>query len=274
MGSPVGLPIDVFDRLNGVLQQLCDDLSAEHDDLDSMVSSLRDEQWRWGTPADGWTVADQVSHLAFFDRTGSLALTDEAAFGASTAQLIADAANGDPSRVFASLPAAELVRCWREHRASLVTAAANASPQMRVPWYGPPMSPASFVSARLMETWAHGQDIADAIHQQRVPTARLRHIAQLAVRARPYAYRVHRRQLPDVDVHVALTAPDGTLWQYGAPDASNRVRGTALDFCLLATQRRHRDDVALNATGGAADEWLSIAQAFAGPAGPGRARLS
>jgi hypothetical protein len=49
------------------------------------------------------------------------------------------------------------------------------------------------------------------------------------------------------------------------------VTGPALDFCLLVTQRRHRDDLALETTGDDAAHWLTIAQAFAGPPGAGRA---
>jgi hypothetical protein len=57
---------------------------------------------------------------------------------------------------------------------------------------------------------------------------------------------------------------------WGPEEAANRVTGPALDFCLLVTQRRHRDDTAVTATGATADQWLSIAQSFAGPPGPGR----
>jgi uncharacterized protein (TIGR03084 family) len=71
-------------------------------------------------------------------------------------------------------------------------------------------------------------------------------------------------------VHVALTAPDGTWWTWG-DDAADAVRGDALDFCLVVTQRRHLDDTDLSVTGPVARQWIAIAQAFAGPAGAGRA---
>jgi uncharacterized protein (TIGR03084 family) len=125
-------------------------------------------------------------------------------------------------------------------------------------------------TARLMETWAHGQDVADAFGVVRAPTDRLRHVAHLAVRARGFAYTVHGEEVPDAEVAVVLTAPDGTDWIWGDPDAPQRVTGPALDFCLLATRRRHRDDLALHATGPDADHWLAIIQAFAGPPGAGR----
>ena len=67
---------------------------------------------------------------------------------------------------------------------------------------------------------------------------------------------------------VELAAPDGSTWSFG--EGEQRVTGPAEDFCLLVTQRRHRDDLALTAQGDAADEWLGLAQCFAGPPGPGR----
>ncbi|MEV8408780.1 TIGR03084 family metal-binding protein, partial [Streptomyces niveus] len=144
-------------------------------------------------------------------------------------------------------------------------------PGARFPWYGPPMSAPSMATARLMETWAHGQDIADALGVRREPTARLRHVAWIGVRARDYAYLVRGEQPPTAPIRVELTGPGGELWTYGPEDAEQRVTGPALDFCLLATQRAHRADLAVRAEGPDADRWLDIAQAFAGPAGPGRA---
>jgi uncharacterized protein (TIGR03084 family) len=133
------------------------------------------------------------------------------------------------------------------------------------------MSPASFATARLMEYWAHGQDVADALGVRRTPTARLRHICHLGLRTRGFSYSNRGLTPPDVPVAVELEAPDGSTWTYGEPSAQERVTGTAEDFCLLVTQRRHRGDTALVASGTTAQEWLGIAQCFAGPPGPGRA---
>jgi len=140
-----------------------------------------------------------------------------------------------------------------------------------VPWYGPDMSVASLVSARLMETWAHGQDIVDALGVARVPTARLRHVCHLGLRAVPFSYTNRRLPVPDAPVRAELVAPDGSTWRLGDPGATDVVSGPALHLALLVTQRRHRDDTTLRAEGPVADGWLSIAQAFAGPPGPGRA---
>jgi uncharacterized protein (TIGR03084 family) len=132
------------------------------------------------------------------------------------------------------------------------------------------MGALSFVSARLMETWAHGQDVADALGLVRVPTDRLRHVAHLGVQARPFSYLVRSRDVPSSPVRVELTGPSGQRWEWGADDAADVVRGSALDFCLVVTQRRNVVDTVLSVQGDGAVEWLAIAQAFAGPPGPGR----
>jgi uncharacterized protein (TIGR03084 family) len=128
----------------------------------------------------------------------------------------------------------------------------------------------SFITARLMETWAHGQDVVDALGAERPPTDRLRHVAHIGVGARPFSYVANGREPNPAPIRVALVGPHGDEWTWGPEDASDRVTGPALDFCLLVTQRRHRDDVAVVADGAAADEWLDIAQSFAGPPGEGR----
>lgn len=140
----------------------------------------------------------------------------------------------------------------------------------RFPWYGPPMSAASMATGRLMETWAHGQDVADAVGVVRPPTDRLRHVVRIGVRARDFAFGVHGLNPPTAEFRVELLAPSGELWTYGPEGAPQRVTGPALDFCLLVTQRAHRADLAVEAVGAEAGRWLDIAQAFAGPPGAGR----
>jgi uncharacterized protein (TIGR03084 family) len=135
------------------------------------------------------------------------------------------------------------------------------------------MSVASSATARLMETWAHGLDIADTLGETLPETARLRHIAHLGVRTFGFSFVNRGRKIPAAEVAVHLTAPDGTRWSWGASAATDRVEGPALDFCLVVTQRRHVDDTSLVASGPVADSWLRHAQAFAGPPGPGRSRL-
>jgi uncharacterized protein (TIGR03084 family) len=132
------------------------------------------------------------------------------------------------------------------------------------------MSPASMGTARFMETWAHALDVYDALDTTREPTDRIRHVAHIGVRTRDFAFGVHGLEPPAEPFRIELVAPSGELWTWGPADAAQRVTGPAYDFCLRVTQRRHRDDLELVATGADADRWLDIAQAFAGPSGAGR----
>lgn len=250
------------------------DLREEGGELDALVAQLPAPAWARPTPAEGWSIAHQIAHLHWTDRAALLALTDTDGFArqAEKALEAPDTFVDEGAEEGARLAPAELLAHWREGRRALDAALAAASPDARFPWYGPPMKAASMASARLMETWAHGQDVADALGVRRTPGHRLRHVARIGVRARDYAYAVRGLPLPAGEFRVELDAPDGReVWTYGPADAPQRVTGPALDFCLLVTQRAHRADLALTATGPDADRWLDIAQAFAGPAGPGRA---
>ncbi|MFB7358362.1 TIGR03084 family metal-binding protein [Streptomyces gardneri] len=250
-----------------------DDLREESEELDLLVAELGEEQWGAATPAPGWTVAHQIAHLAWTDRAALLAATDPEAFAAETAKALAapDRFVDEGAEEGAKLPPAELLAAWRAGRERLQEALRAVPPGARFPWYGPPMSAPAMATARLMETWAHGQDVADALGAVRTPTARLRHVAWIGVRARDYAFLVRGIPAPAEPFRVELAGVDGEMWAYGPEGAAQTVTGPALDFCLLVTQRVHRDDTALLAHGPDAERWLTIAQAFAGPAGPGRA---
>ena len=251
------------------------DLSAEHGDLDGVVASLGPQAWEAATPSPGWAVRDQIGHLAFFDARAREAVTDPDGFATMVAALRADPQGEDRwmdehlSEARALAPA-ELLEWWRDERRQLMAALAVTDPSARIPWFGPPMGAVSFATARLMETWAHGQDVADGVGVTRLPTARLRHVADIGVRALPFSYLVHGRQPPSEPVRVVLRSPDHDEWVWGPAEAADVVAGPALDFCLVVTQRRHRADTDLVIEGPLAEDWMSIAQAFAGGPGIGR----
>ncbi|MFJ7064750.1 TIGR03084 family metal-binding protein [Streptomyces sp. NPDC101115] len=250
-----------------------DDLRAESEEVDALVRALTDEQWALPTPAPCWTVAHQIAHLAWTDAAALLAATDPGAFAAEAEKALAAPGRfvDDGAEEGAALPPAELLERWRAGRERLHRVLREAPPGARFPWYGPAMSAVSLATARLMETWAHGQDVADALGVVRRPTARLRHVAWIGLRARDYAYLVRGLTPPAEPFRAELTGPDGERWAYGPDDAPQVITGPALDFCLLVTQRVHRADTALVARGADAEHWLTVAQAFAGPAGEGRA---
>ncbi|MFF9589217.1 TIGR03084 family metal-binding protein [Streptomyces sp. NPDC014646] len=254
-----------------------DDLRDESGELDEMVRGLSPEQWAAATPAPGWSIAHQIAHLAWTDGVALLAATDPDAFAAEAAKALEapDTFVDVAARAIVAEAAPDvLLARWRDGRERMQRMLRAAPAGTRIPWYGPPMSVASMATARLMETWAHGQDVADALGVTRAPTTRLRHVARIGVRARNYAYLVRGIAVPQEEFRVELDAPGGESIAYGPEDAAQRVTGPLLDFCLLVTQRAHRDDLAVRATGPDADRWLDIAQAFAGPPGAGRAPRS
>ena len=251
---------------------LAADLAAESAVTRALVAGLDEPGWRTPTPADGWDIADQIGHLAYFDEAAVRSAVHPDEF---RAELAAAAASGDLdadtiAARYRDRSGAQMLAWFDTARADLLQTFTTLDPRQRLPWFGPPMSAASSLTARLMETWAHTQDIADALGVTREPTDRLRHVAHIGVGARAFSYAVRGQDPPDTPVRVELTSPDGTLWTWGPAEAEDRVSGTALDFCLLVTQRRHRDDLDLIVDGQAAQEWMAIARAFAGPPGPGR----
>ncbi len=254
------------------MHALASDLTAETAVLRDMVAGLDEDGWRTPTPAASWRIGDQISHLAYFDDAAIGSATDPEGFAAERERAVAvgDVTPDDVAARYRNHTGAELLAWFDASRRRLIAVFSELDPSLRLPWFGLPMSAASSLTARIMETWAHGQDVADALGQVPEPTARLRHIAHIGVRALPFSFAANGLDVPPEPVRVELTGPDGGLWTWGPEHATNHVTGDALDFCLIVTQRRHRDDTSVRADGQVAAQWLAIAQAFAGPPGQGR----
>jgi uncharacterized protein (TIGR03084 family) len=247
-------------------------LNADGAEVDQLVAGLDADQWALPTPAPGWTIAHQVAHLAATFRMAATAAADPAAFSALTARLSADFdANVRAALAgYLAQPPDVLLARWRTERAAAVEALAAVPPGEVVPWLVRPLPPAVLASAGLMELFGHGQDIADALGVRRERTDRLGYLTGFAVRVWDFGYLARGLSTPDTEFRFELTAPSGQRWEYGPATATQRVSGPAEDFCLLVTRRRHRADLSLVAAGDEADRWLDIAQAYRGPAGPGR----
>jgi uncharacterized protein (TIGR03084 family) len=280
----------------GPTDQVLADLSAEGDELDGLLVTIEPVQWRAATPAPGWTIAHQVGHLASSNRIAVLAVTDPEAFEARKAELTAgfEQAIDATAAEWASMPADDLLADWRDARSDLADVLGTVEPGQKVPWMVTPVSPASLASVSLMELFGHGQDIRDTVGAPVGASDRLRHVARLGARTRDFAFVMNGLPVPAEEFRVELTAPSGsvrggpgssgsgvspggavspqggTVWAFGPDQAAQRVTGPAVDFCLLVTRRRHRDDLALAATGADADRWLDIAQAYVGPLSAGR----
>lgn len=254
------------------LEAILGDLAAEGDEVAAMVADLPATDWAQQTPAEGWTISHQIAHLNWTDEVSELTVREPDAF-----REVLESAWRNPAGFVdvaaherAKVPPVELFERWQHARSTLKEALRGVAGGRKIDWFGPPMSAASMATARVMETWAHGQDIADTLGVTRVPTARLRHVAHIGVRTRNFAYAVHNLETPAEEFRVELHAPDGDTWTWGPAESPQRVTGSALDFCLLVTQRRHRDDLDIVAAGTDAQHWITIAQAFAGSPGAGR----
>ncbi len=254
--------------------RIAGDLVAEQDALDAIVAPLTERQFRLATPSPRWTIAHQLGHLAYFDHAAAVAIVDPGGFAALRDELLDLMGEGDEAadeatlRPYLEMSGEELLAAWRANRAELAEAAATLTDSSRVEWYGPSMSGKSFLTARLMECWAHGQDVVDALGVERPATDRLAHVAQLGFITRGWSYVNRGLNPPAEEITVRLTAPSGAEWTFGPEHADEVVEGSAEEFCLVVTQRRHLDDTAL-VVGPAGRDWLLKAQAYAGPASDG-----
>lgn len=250
------------------------DLLAEYRELDALCATLTPEQWRQRSEFYGWTPWDEIAHLCYFDETALQSVRDPERFAREAALLNEQAQREEISAIARQacghLDGPALLAHWRSRYEALVAALAPLDPKARLGWYGPPMSARSFATARLMETWAHGQDIWDVVRRRRPASVRLKHIAHLGVTTFGWTFVNRGLPVPEAAPYVELQAPDGGgLWTWGDPASAHRVSGSAEDFCLLVTQRRHVQDTALQYTPGPVAQWLGFAQCFAGPPADG-----
>ena len=247
-------------------------LTAEADQVDGWVAELDESQWALPTPAPGWTIAHQIAHLSFIFKLAGTAAADPDTFNAIAAKAAGDfdgAVNAAFDQYLPAEPEALLSR-FRAERTEAFKAL-NAIPAGDlVPWLIRPLPAQVIGSAGIMETFGHGQDIADTLGVTPVRTDRLKYLAAFAVFTWDFGYQARGWSTPDTQFRFELTAPSGALWEFGPEDATERITGPAVDFCLLVTRRRHHADLDLVATGTEATRWLGIAQAYRGPAGQGR----
>ena len=254
---------------------ILDDLAAETESLVEVVEGLAEGPGGGidtVTPSEPWTVRDQISHLAGFDMKARIAATEPERFMGELEADFGDGADALMQAHFAAgrgLSPAGVVDWWTTERRTLIAAFRNLDPAKRIPWYGPPMRTRSSAEARLMETWAHGVDVVDALGVARTPTDRLFHVAELGVKTFRFSFQNRGMDVPESRVRVELTGPSGTVQTWNS-DSEDSVTGPVEDFCLVVAQRRHRANTDLRVSGPIATAWMSIAQVFAGPPGPGR----
>ncbi|MBT8206994.1 MAG: maleylpyruvate isomerase family mycothiol-dependent enzyme [Acidimicrobiia bacterium] len=252
------------------MREILADLVAEQQALDQYLQRIRERDWNAPTPAKGWDVRATVSHLAYTENFAGQAMEH--------GQSVIDDANitdidewtargvneGKDKRY------QEVIEWWRHGRAAVVDQLYRRLPSDRVPWVYGDMSAKSLATMRLMETWAHGLDIKDAVpvkisEDEEDPTAdtpRLRHVAWLAHRTLPRAFELAGEEYPASGIRVELVGPNYARWVYGPEDSEHVIKGIAGDFCRVAVCRMSADDTGLKAISESAETALRVIKAY------------
>ena len=245
------------------------DFREEADALGRLIEGRSEQDWERKTQFKGWTVNDVIAHLHFADSAADLSLRDRVAFkefrrdfnkrarpGARNVDLTREWLGGATHRV--------LFKRWQDFYRAMADRFAAADPKHRVVWFGPDMSVRSSITARLMETWAHGQAIYDLLGTPRVDRDRIKNIVVIGVNTFGWTFSNRGLTVPPRRPSLALTAPSGVTWEWEG-DASNLIEGSAVEFCQVVTQTRNIADTKLRVMGETAKSWMAIAQCFAGP---------
>ena len=262
-GFPIGL--------NGAddMRALCDDFAAECAALGAVLDTFEPSAWQETTQFAGWSIADVVSHLHFWNNAAVMAVEQPAALEERMRSVNADLAAGLTLREIEVGMSADteldLFSRWQSGCEAVVACYAALSPTDRVQWAGPSMSVRSALSARLMETWAHGQEVFDHAGIERPENDRIAHVVRLGVNTYAWSFAVRGATPPGPMPYLVLRSPSGQQWVFGDDDGDNRISGDAVAFAQVVAQTRHVDDTALHVTGETATAWMACAQCFAGP---------
>ena len=242
----------------------------EVEELGALLDTLEPREWERPTPFKEWTSWDVIAHLHWGDLQALLAARDADAFRRAAKEFAAVAKTGTTLTEYTrerlqDLDATELTRRWQKTAEELSDHLKERAPRDRIVWYGPDMGARMFATARQMETWAHAQDIYDLFGLQRRYSDRIENIAVIGVKTFGWTFANRRLAVPETLPHVRLAAPSGASWEWNAPSETERVAGSAADFCHVVTQGRNVADTGLEVVGEVATRWMSIAQCFAGP---------
>lgn len=244
------------------------DFLDESNALHALVASLSDADFDQPTLFKGWTINNILRHLHVWNIAAGLSLTDEEGFTAFMQSMFTGVRGGKlpefESDYLDGLAGQALCDAWSANFQILAVNFRAADSHQRVKWVGPDMSAISSITARLMETWAHGQAVYDLLGQDRIDTDRIGNIVRLGINTYGWTFKNRREEIPQPMPHVRLTAPSGAIWEYGEPSASGSIIGSATEFCQVVTQCRNIADTKLKVEGDVATRWMAVAQCFAG----------
>jgi uncharacterized protein (TIGR03084 family) len=249
--------------------QQAQDFRDESVALAALIAPLADMDYDTPTLFKGWTINNILRHLHVWNIAADLSLSDEAAFAEFMAAIASGIKGGRlpdfEAAYLEGLQGQKLCAAWVQQFDAMNGRFANADPKQRVKWVGPDMSALSSITARLMETWAHGHAVYDVLGVERVDEDRIGNIVRLGVNTYRWTWKNRRMESPGPMPHLRLTAPSGAIWEYGEPPESGLIEGSASEFCQVVTQTRNIADTALSVTGDIATQWMAVAQCFAGP---------
>jgi uncharacterized protein (TIGR03084 family) len=242
--------------------QIFDDLEAEQDRLEEILSGLPERAWSAASGAAGWTVADVVLHLA---------QTEEAVVATTSGRLDEGAWRRYGDRVDEAMAA--MVRAergaprqvfdrWRAARRAALAGLRQADGQRPLRWVSAPLKPRTLATTRLAEHWTHALDITVPLGVDYPDAARLRHIAWLAHTTLPYAFSLAGAQ--PREVYCELVAPDRSTWRFGSPEAGSAITGAAGAFCRVGAQRLAPEHSGLATSGPHGATALRVLRTYAG----------
>jgi uncharacterized protein (TIGR03084 family) len=241
--------------------EIFEDLKAEYEQLDGVLTGLTVEQWAQPSAAAGWTVADVVLHLAQSEELAVASIAgEEVPLSAERAGKVDDWAD-ELVAAQRDIAPGDLLARWRAAAFAVPAALRTVPKGTRLRWVTNRISPAALATTRLAEHWTHAHDITDALGIPNPDTARLRHIAWLGHRTLPYAFAVEN--IEGGPVHCELIAPDGQTWRFGDPDAPSTITGPAGEFCRVGARRLAPADSTLKATGPHGPQALSVLRNYA-----------
>ncbi|MEQ3669504.1 TIGR03084 family metal-binding protein [Pseudophaeobacter sp.] len=251
--------------------QQAEDFRAESQALAAALQDLPEADLHRVTLFKEWTIDHVLGHLHLFNVAAETSLQGEAAFATFIGPIVKNMQAG-MSILQCQFPWLDglsgraLFEAWQAGAESCADAFAQADPKARVKWVGPEMSALSSITARQMETWAHGQEVFDLLGVERQEQDRIRNIAHLGVSTYGWTFLNRKEPVPEPAPFVELTGPSGAVWTWNDPQQDNVVRGSAVEFAQVVTQVRNIADTGLETQGGTAARWMAIAQCFAGPA--------
>jgi uncharacterized protein (TIGR03084 family) len=252
-----------------------EDFRAESEALYSLLEGADETAFDEPTQFKNWTINAVLQHLYFWNEMAGLQLTDEDELVARMTGVMKHSGGmrGFEAEHFEGLSGRALLEAWQADAQATANVFSDADPKARLKWAGPDMSARSSITARLMETWAHGQEVYDHLGVVRVNEDRVQNIVVLGVNTYGWTYRTRKESPPGPMPFLKLTAPSGAIWTYGEDSTEERIEGAADAFCQVVTQTRNIADTDLKVTGPGATDWMSKAQCFAGapeaPPAPG-----